>query len=146
MKVKFKMKYLNISNLFLGVSMFMFGILKFVDPFKGWYTVQIANSELGQLSYSMGITGEITVGVILFVCLIYGKKISTKLYYILTSLSFSAVIIMMLTGVYVHLHPNVPADVLPLKIKPPYIPIFFLLVAFSNLILTIRNMLKIMRT
>ena len=65
-----------------------------------------------------------------------------KSYNILTGLSFFIVVIMMLTGVYVHLHPNVPADVLPLKIKPPYIPIFFLLVAFSNLIWTIRNMPK----
>ena len=45
----------------------------------------------------------------------------------------------MLTGVYVHLHPNVPANVLPLKIKPPYIPVFFLLIALSNTFLSIKQ-------
>lgn len=140
------MKYTKVTTWFLAISMFMFGILKFVNPFKGWYTVQVSNSGLGELSYAMGIMGEIAVGITLFVCLIYGQRISMKSYNILTGLSFFIVVIMMLTGVYVHLHPNVPADVLPLKIKPPYIPIFFLLVAFSNLIWTIRNMLKAKRT
>ncbi|WP_291115545.1 hypothetical protein [Flavobacterium sp. UBA6135] len=140
------MKYIKISSWFLAISMFMFGVLKFVDPFKGWYTVQVANSGLGQLSYAMGIMGEIAVGTTLFVCLLFRQRISTKLYNLLTGFSFVTVIIMMLTGVYVHLHAKVPADVLPLKIKPPYIPIFFLLVAFSNLILTARNMLKAKRT
>lgn len=140
------MKYIKISSWFLAISMFMFGVLKFVDPFKGWYTVQVANSGLGQLSYAMGIMGEIAVGTTLFVGLLFRQRISTKLYNLLTGFSFVTVIIMMLTGVYVHLHANVPADVLPLKIKPPYIPIFFLLVAFSNLILTARNMLKAKRT
>lgn len=131
---------------FLAISMFMFGILKFVNPFKGWYTIQVTNSDLGHLSYTMGIMGEIAVGITLFVCLIYSEKISTKLYVILTNVSFITISVMMLTGVYVHLHPNVPADVLPLKIKPPYIPIFFLLIALSNIILAIRSMLKAKQT
>ena len=125
--------------------MFMFGILKFVNPFKGWYTVQVTNSGLGQLSYAMGIMGEIAVGLTLLVCLIFRPRISIKLYNYLISISFITIIIMMLTGVYVHLHPNVPADVLPLKIKPPYIPVFFLLIALSNSILTISNMSKAKR-
>lgn len=137
------MKYTKVTTWFLALSMFMFGILKFVNPFKGWYTVQVTNSGLGQVSYAMGIMGEIAVGITLFVCLIYRQKISTKLYALLTNISFLTIIIMMLTGVYVHLHPNVPADVLPLKIKPPYIPIFFLLIAFSNIVLTIQNRLKV---
>jgi len=49
---------------------------------------------------------------------------------------------MTLTAVYVHLHPNVPADVLPLKIKPPFIPLFFLLIVLSNIILAIINLKK----
>ncbi len=130
------MKYQKITTWFLGVSMFMFGVLKFVNPFKEWYSVQVTNSGLGELSYSMGILGEITVGSTLLFCLLYQSKISTKTYNWLTNTAFFTIIIMMLTGVYVHLHPNVPADVLPLKIKPPYIPIFFLLIALSNIFLT----------
>jgi len=33
----------------------------------------------------------------------------------------------MLVAVYVHLQPGVPAEVLPLGIKPPAIPLFVLL-------------------
>lgn len=133
------MKYTKITTWFLAIAMFMFGILKFVNPFKGWYTVQIANSGLGQISFSMGIMGEIAVGVTLFFCLINGKRISKKLYTFLTTISFLTIIIMMLTGVFVHLHPNVPADVLPLKIKPPIIPVFFLVIALSNIYLSIKR-------
>jgi len=136
------MKFTKVTTWFLALSMFMFGILKFVNPFKGWYTVQVANSGLGQVSYAMGIMGEIAVGITLFISLLYRQQISMKLYTVLTNISFFTIIIMMLTGVYVHLHPNVPADVLPLKIKPPYIPVFFLLIAFSNIALTIRNIRK----
>ena len=133
------MKYTKITTWFLAVSMFMFGVLKFVNPFKAWYSTQVTNSDLGQIAYSMGITGEIAVGVVLFYCLIYEQGISTKLYTFFTNLSFFTIMIMMLTGVYVHLHPNVPANVLPLKIKPPYIPVFFLLIALSNIFLSIKQ-------
>lgn len=114
--------------------MFTFGVLKFVNPFKAWYTVQVTNSGLGQISYAMGITGEIVVGTTLFVCLIYGHRMSKKLLFLLKNASLLTIVIIMLTGLYVHLHPDVPAEVLPLKIKPPYIPVFFLLIALSNIV------------
>lgn len=131
------MKYLKFTTWFLALSFLMFGVLKFVDPFKGWYAVQVTNSGLGQMLYPLGIMGEIAVGITLLVCLIYRNRISTELYNLLTRLSFFIVIMMMMTAVYVHLHPNVPAEVLPLKIKPPYIPIFFLLIALLNIYLSI---------
>src|SRR5215510_12188377 len=137
------MMYQKISSWFLAISLFMFGVLKFVNPFKGWYSVQIANSGLGQLSYAMGILGEIAVGTTLILCLLLRQKISTKAFDLLTNTSLFIIIIMMLTAVYVHLHPNVPADVLPLKIKPPYIPLFFLLLALSNIILSVINSKKV---
>lgn len=137
------MKYIKITSWFLAISMFLFGILKFVNPFNYWYTVQITNSELGQLSYSIGIMGEIVVGITLLVCLAYEQRISIKLYTLLTNISFFTISIMMLTALYVHLHPNVPANVLPLKIKPPYLPLFFLLIALSNIVLTTKNILKV---
>ena len=130
------MKYIKSISWFLGTSMFMFGILKFVNPFKDWYSVQVTNSGLGEYSYWMGIAGEITVGVTLMVTLVCRQKISEKTFSVLITSASLIIIIMMLTGIYVHLQPKVPADVLPLKIKPPYIPGFFLLLALSNIILT----------
>lgn len=131
------MKFVKFSTGFLALSMFVFGILKFVNPFKEWYSVQVMNSGLGEISYALGIVGEIAVGVILGICLIMGQRISAKHYFLFTTGSYLIIILMMATGVYVHLHPEVPAEVLPLKIKPPYIPLFFMLLALSNLYLAI---------
>jgi hypothetical protein len=133
------MKYTKFTTGFLSVALLMFGILKFVDPFKGWYAEQITTSGLGQMSYALGIMGEIAVGLTLFLCLIYRNQISPRSFKLLTGSSYLGIIVMMLIAVYVHLHPNVPADVLPLNIKPPYIPIFFILIAVSNLYLTIKQ-------
>ncbi len=133
------MKFIRLISWFLGISLFIFGVLKFVHPFKGWYSAQITNSGMGELSYAMGILGELSVGVSLMIILVFQHKVLYK--HLLLTIIFTSVvvIIMMLTGVYVHLHPNVPADVLPLKIKPPFIPGFFLLLALVNIYLAVRQ-------
>jgi len=58
------MKAVKIISTFLGFAMFMFGVLKFVNPFKGWYSVQIMNSGMNEFLYWPGITGEISVGIL----------------------------------------------------------------------------------
>lgn len=121
----------------LGTSMFMFGILKFVNPFKGWYSTQIIKSELPfpSLSYWSGQIGEIVVGVLLLYILFFSSKVSKFNFNKVFILGNMGIIIMMVIAFYVHLHPNVPADVLPLKISPPVIPGIFLLLATLNLYL-----------
>jgi len=49
-----------------------------------------------------------------------------------------SLIVMMCVATYVHLQPNVPASVLPLGIKPPVIPLSFLLLAAGNLVMHAR--------
>jgi hypothetical protein len=44
-------------------------------------------------------------------------------------------IVNMCVAIYVHLQPNVPAEVLPLGIKPPFIPLSFLALAVWELVL-----------
>lgn len=127
------MKYIKFSSWFMGISMFMFGILKFVNPFKGWYMVQIANSHLGEGAYAMGIAGEIAIGLIFITSLSYSRKIKTTSFYAIQAFASGATTVIMLVALYVHLHSDVPADVLPMKIKPPIIPLFFMSVAISNL-------------
>ena len=131
------MKFIKFISLFLGVSLFLFGVLKFVNPFKGWYSTQITNSGMGELSYAMGISGELSVGVAFILIFLFQSKVSHKRLLHTVIIASTVVIIMMLTGIYVHLHPNVSADVLPLKIKPPFIPGFFLLLALVNIYLAI---------
>lgn len=129
------MKYNKVINLFLGTIMFMFGFLKFFNPFESWYCVQIGASELGQASYALGIAGELTVGLAFLALIRFRERFSFEFYSLLSAFASVAVIIMMTTATYVHLHPNVPAEVLPLKIKPPFIPLFFMAVAVVNLII-----------
>lgn len=126
------MKKLLLINVFLGTSMLMFGVLKFFNPFKSWYATQIVNSGMGDLSYLLGIAGEITAGGLLLYATI--STVTRKnVYGLIVILSSALIVFMMATGVYVHMHPEVPADVLPLKIKPPYIPLIFLMLALFNI-------------
>ena len=125
------MNLIRLISWLLGVSMFVFGVLKLFPPFKDWYTVQITASGLSPVSYALGIVGEVLTGFAFLFVLI--KKVSPQLYFRTLLVASFVIIIIMATGVYVHLHPAVPAEVLPLKIKPPYIPGFFILLAFINM-------------
>jgi hypothetical protein len=134
------MKKLVSINLFLGTSMFMFGILKFINPFKSWYTTQIVNSGMGNLSYSLGITGEIVTGGLLLYSVLFSNRIRKDINVLIVVCSSIVIVLMMATGIYVHLHPDVPADVLPLKIKPPYIPFIFLILGLFNIRIARKNL------
>lgn len=137
-------KSVKVITGFLGISMFMFGVLKFVNPFKNWYSQQIFLSDfpLPILSYWMGQLGEIIVGVAFIFLLFNHKKISSLKLNLIFNLGNFSIIIMMLVAFYVHAHPNVPADVLPLKISPPYIPGFFLLLAIANIYFKTKTIVK----
>ncbi|UII23366.1 hypothetical protein [Fulvivirga ligni] len=128
-------KSVKVISLFLGVSMFMFGVLKFIDPFKSWYTVQVQSSELPFPSYWAGQLGEIFSGILFLLLVTRFHSLPAKAFKILFLMDNLLVIIMMVVAFYVHLHPNVPQDVLPLKFRPPVIPAVFLILAVINLVL-----------
>lgn len=129
------MKAVRIISTFLGFSMFMFGIVKFFNPFKGWYSVQIMNSGMNEYLYGPGIAGEISVGILFIGSLLFRERLSKKVFRLTIASASAIVIMMMVVAIRVHLHPNVPANVLPLKIKPPFIPGFFLLLAIADIFL-----------
>lgn len=133
-------KPIRIISGFLGISMFMFGILKFVNPFKTWYTLQVEYSELPfpVLSYWAGQIGEIVVGGLFLALTFLNTDLREKRAGRLFLLGNITIIIMMLAAFYVHYNPNVPADVLPLKIRPPFIPGFFLVLALINIYSRVR--------
>ncbi|MGR3810341.1 hypothetical protein [Jiulongibacter sp. NS-SX5] len=123
----------NIS-IFLGVSMLAFGTLKFINPFKLWYKTQVVTSELPfqQFSYWAGQLGEILSGLALIILVLFQKRIPKKSFYLGFTLINVSIAFMMLVAIYVHTHPDVPNDVLPLKIKPPFIPVLFMVLAILN--------------
>jgi hypothetical protein len=140
--LKNSMKAVRIISAFLGFSMFTFGILKFVNPFKGWYSVQIMNSGLNGYLYWLGILGEISAGILFLGIVLFRNKLSKKVFSLTIILASALVIMMMVTAIRTHLHPNVPADVLPLKIKPPFIPGFLLVLAIADIFLIRRVVLR----
>ena len=117
--------------------MFVFGMLKFINPFKAWYTAQVINSEVPftYLSYWAGQLGEIAVGLALIILLLKNTTLTTKTKQLLFYGGNLLIVCMMIGAIHIHNHPNVPADVLPLKIKAPYIPGLFLVLALGNVFL-----------
>lgn len=123
----------RIVSLLLGISILTFGILKFVDPFHTWFWIQLAKSGLPAPSFGLAIAGEITTGLGLIAPWAARMPLEPYRRKIL-ALSSLGLIVMMLVATYVHLHPDVPAEVLPLGIKPPVIPLSFLGLAIFNLV------------
>ena len=125
-------KVLKYNSLFLGTVLFMFGFLKFFDPFNTWFHVQISKSGLPPLSIPLGIASEISIGLGLLLASIFREKIG-GLFNPIVSLASAGLIFNMAVAIYVHMQPEVPVNVLPLGIKPPFIPLIVMLLAVLNL-------------
>ena len=113
-------------SLFLGVLMFMFGFLKFFQPFRGWFEIQIQQSHLPHEAILAGKLAEMVIGC-LFLLPWIQKSLTVKRREQLLLIACLILVPQMGVAIYVHLQPQVPASVLPLGIKPPVIPAFVLL-------------------
>ena len=112
-------------SLFLGLLMLTFGFLKFVNPtIDGWFHVQIQQSHLPHSAILMGKIAEIMTGILFL--LPRFRPWQAKWEGRILLIACSSLFLEMLVAVYVHLQPEVPAEVLPLGIKPPIIPLFVL--------------------
>jgi uncharacterized membrane-anchored protein len=128
-------------GLFLGAAIFLFGFLKLFDPFHSWFEVQVANSGLPAPSFVMGIAGEIGTGLALLGSFFARRRLADARHALSAGACLS-LIVMMCVATYVHLQPNVPAAVLPLGIKPPVIPLSFLMLAAGDLAMHARLWLE----
>jgi len=120
------------NSRFLGTVIFTFGFLKFFEPFRTWFHIQIAQSGLPPLGVPLGIAGEISIGLSLLLASSFRQRIKS-LFTPIVALASGGLIVNMAVAIYVHLQPEVPANVLPLGIKPPFIPLVFVLLAGLNL-------------
>lgn len=118
----------KVLSLFLGILMFMFGFLKFFQPFRGWFEIQIQQSHLPHEAILAGKLGEMVTGC-LFVLPWLWRSLTAKNRGQLLLIAASLLVVQMGTAIYVHLQPQVPAGALPLGIKPPVIPVVVLLLA-----------------
>ena len=125
-------KVLKYNPLFLGAVIFLFGFVKFFDPFKIWFYTQIVSSGLPTFLIPLGMAGEMCIGLSLLLATVFRKRIRS-LSRPVAGLASAGLIVNMAVAIYVHLQPEVPASVLPLGIKPPFIPLFFMVLAALNL-------------
>ena len=113
-------------SVLLGVLMLTFGALKFLNAtVDGWFHVQIQQSHLPHAALLLGKLGEITTGTLFLIPRV--RTLPRVEEGRLLLLACASLVLEMLVAVYVHLQPGVPAEVLPLGIKPPVIPVVVLL-------------------
>jgi hypothetical protein len=114
-------RQLKTLSLLLGILMFMFGFLKFFQPFNGWFNIQIQQSHLPHEAVLAGKLGEMFTGS-LFLLPWLRKQLTARTRNLLLLTASVFLVVQMVVAIYVHLQPQVPASVLPLGIKPPVIP------------------------
>ncbi len=120
--------------------MFMFGFLKFFQPIRGWFDIQIQQSHLPHEAILAGKVTEMITGV-LFLLPWLRRSLTAKSKDQLILIACLILFTQMGVAIYVHLQPGVPANVLPLGIKPPVIPVVVLLLG----LLTASNVWKELR-
>ena len=116
----------KVLSLLLGVWMFMFGFLKFFQPIRGWFDIQIQQSHLPHEAILAGKVTEMVVGVLFLLPWIW-RSLSAKSKDQILLIACLILFTQMVVAIYVHLQPQVPASVLPLGIKPPVVPAVVLL-------------------
>jgi len=125
-------KVLKYNSIFLGTVIFMFGFLKSFEPFKTWFHEQITKSGLPTIAIPLGMAGELSIGLSLLLATVFRERIGS-LFRQVVAVASAGLIVNMAVAIYVHLQPRVPANVLPLGIRRPVIPLCFMLLAGLNL-------------
>jgi uncharacterized membrane protein len=116
----------KVLSLLLGVWIFMFGILKFFQPIRGWFDIQIQQSHLPHEAILAGKLTEMLTGVLFLLPWLW-RSLTAKTKDQILLVACFILLTQMVVAIYVHLQPEVPANVLPLGIKPPVIPAIVLL-------------------
>lgn len=125
-------KILRYNSIFLGVLMFLFGFLKYFEPFRTMFDTQITQSDLPRLSIPMAKVGEMAIGLGLLLPACFRQKFA-NLHGPVVFVASAGLVVNMGIATYVHLQPEVPAKVLPLGIKTPFIPLLVMFLAAVNL-------------
>lgn len=125
----------------LGSFMLLGGVAKFFEPFTTMFAQQITLSRMpfANLAAFSGQAGEIASGVLLLAFFAFGSRLVGPFFDRIFYLTNLLIVVIMLVAVYVHLHLDVPAEVLPFQSKPPVLTIIVLLLAVLNMQLHRRN-------
>lgn len=129
----------KVLSLLLGFWMFLFGLLKFFQPARGWFDIQIQQSHLPHEAILAGKLSEMVVGVLYLLPWLW-RSLTARSKDQLLLIASVYLFVQMGVAIYVHLQPGVPASVLPLKIKLPIIPVCVLLLGLLTAFDTWKNL------
>ena len=132
-------RLVRVLSLFLGAIMFAFGVLKFFQPFQGWFDVQIQQSHLPQQAILAGKLTEMLTGVLFLLPSCLPSLTPRNRNLVLLAACF-LLFTQMAVAIFVHLQPGVPASVLPLGIKAPVIPCTVLVLGMITAVATGKHM------
>jgi len=120
--------------------MFLPGLNKLFEPAKTKFYHQIDLSDLPftDFTYWLGIIGELSVGVALVALVLIQKRLPTATRNRAFYFFHFVTLFILAVAFYVHLHPNVPAEYLPLA-KPPIFPTPYVIIACVNCYLYYKN-------
>lgn len=120
---------------FLGFLMFMPGIAKFFQPFKTsiYRQLQIIEIPFPEIMSYIVQFSEIVIGALLLFLTFSKNKLRSSLRKKMFYLGNGTVIIMMSVATYTHLHPQMPAEILPLESKPPVLAVVMIIAGIINL-------------
>jgi len=116
-------------------------LLTLTEPFKTNFITQIVQSELPfpVLSYLSGKIGGAITGLIFLSLVFLHEEMKPRELDIMFYLGSSLLLIMLTVSTYVHLHPNVPAEILPFQTKPPFLSVFMLVLLSLAVFFKIKN-------
>ena len=135
LKPMYKMtKSVKILSAALGVMMLLPGLAKFTEPFKTfiYQHLTIIGFPFPEVMQYVVKFSEIGVGLSLIFITFYGKELSKTLLNKIFYANNLAVFSMMVVAIYTHLHPGVPAEILPVEFKPPVMPVVYILLVLLN--------------
>lgn len=121
----------------LGAFMVLGGVAKFFEPFVTMFAQQIALSQLPlpKLAALAGQSAEIGTGLALLGFFFLHSRLHGSFFELIFYLAHLGIVTIMLVAIYVHLHPDVPATVLPFQSKPPILTIIVVVTALVNMAL-----------
>lgn len=110
------------------------GIAKFTEPFKTFIYQHLVfiGFPLPEFMQYVVKFSELGVGFLFLFISVKGNVLDSKLREKLFYVGNLAIVIMMLVAIYTHLHPDVPAEILPMEYKPPLMPISYILLVGLN--------------
>ena len=119
---------------FLGIGMLLPGLAKFTEPFKTFIykQLELTGIPFPEVMQHVVKLSEVAIGLTLIYIAFLGNKLSTAFRNKIFYLANSIIIVMMIVAIYVHLHPNVPAEILPLESKPPIMAVAYILLVVLN--------------